>query len=224
MASKKTKGNVLIFSAHSDDQVIGAGGAMFKLKESGYNVYNIIMCSGEKSHPWLKPEYILKLREEEALEAAKSLGCKKTIFLRLKDNKFLENKEGVLLEISELIKKYSPKRIYTHVQDDPHPDHAATNNLILEAVDRLGTENQKLKDELSIYAFDVWNPLNLRGRDLPRVYIDVTKYFDKKLDIFKTYRTQKIAILTLLGSVYLRAIVHGNHINTKYAERFYKLK
>jgi len=222
MAKRKKKGNVILFSAHSDDQVVGAGGTMMKLKADSYQIYNVVMSSGEKSHPWIKAEYIVKLREDEATEAGSLLGCKKTIFLHLQENKFLENKEAMLMEMKSLIEELKPVKIYTHIQDDPHPDHSATNKLVLEAVNKL--EDQKLKDELHIYAFDVWNPLNLRGRDLPRVYIDISEYFDKKINIFKMFRSQKAAIFTLLWSLYLRAIVHGNHIGARYAERFYKIK
>jgi len=52
------KESILVFSAHSDDFVIGAGGTIAKYVREGKKVQAIVFTYGEKSHPWLKGEVV----------------------------------------------------------------------------------------------------------------------------------------------------------------------
>ena len=101
--------------------------------------------------------------------------------------------------------------------EDPHPDHRSANKIILNILN-------KIKYKCDVFSFDIWNPFAIRKTNLPKLYVDVTETFPIKIKAINIFKSQKIALFTLLWSVYLRAIIHGIHINKKRAERFFKIR
>ncbi|MEM3127023.1 MAG: PIG-L deacetylase family protein [Candidatus Woesearchaeota archaeon] len=208
---------ILLLCAHSDDEVLGAGGTIAKLAKEGKKVVNVIFSYGEKSHPWLKTEAIKKIREKEAKEADKLIGCKKTIFFDLKEGKYLAHEKEAMKKVMKILKKEKPTKIFTHSYDDPHPDHRAVFKIVMQTISRS-------KHSCDVYIFDVWNPFTIRQRNLPRLYVDITKEFPLKVKALKQFKSQKVTMISLLWSVYTRAINAGLHVGALYGERFYKIK
>jgi LmbE family N-acetylglucosaminyl deacetylase len=210
---------ILVFCAHPDDQVFGPGGTLIKYAKEGKEIMIIILSKGEGSHPWLKEEVIREVRQKETEKVDKILGTNTTLYLGLRDNYFLKDaKETNIKErIINIIKEFKPNKIFTHTSFDPHPDHKATNKLVLESFD-------KIKPNSDLYTFDVWNPLNTKGTNHPRLIIDISKTFKRKVHALKKFKSQKLALLSLLWSVYFRAIYNGLKNHYKYAEVFYKIR
>jgi len=213
------KQSILVFCSHSDDQILGPGATLAKYAKQGKSVYTIILSYGEASLAWLKPEIAVKTRVKEAEKADKIIGGNGIHFLGLKEGRFIEEiKEKKLeKEVEEIIRNKKPSKIFTHSSHDPHPDHRAASKIILNILD-------KMKFECDVYSFDVWNPFIIRKTYLPKLYEDVTDTFPIKIKAIKVFQSQKIALFTLIWSVYLRAIIHGMHINKKRAERFFKIR
>jgi len=211
--------NILVFCAHSDDQILGPGGTLAKYAKQGKSIYTIIFSYGEKSLAWLKPEIAIQTRVKEAKKADKIIGGKGVYFLGLKEGRFLKEVKQKELEkrIQKIIKEKKPEKIFTHSSEDPHPDHRAANKILLDILN-------KVKYKCDIYAFDVWNPFALRKTNLPKLYVDITETFPIKIKAIRIFESQKMALFTLIWSVYLRAVVHGLHINKKYGERFFKIR
>jgi len=213
------KENILVLCSHSDDHVFGPGATLAKYANQKKKVYTVVFSYGENGIPLMKPEIAKKIREKEAKKADKVLGAKGVFFFDLKEGKFKEGiiKQGITKELVKIIKKIKPSKIFTHHLDDPHPDHKAVYNAVMDAV-------HKSRYKCDVYLFDVWNPFNFRKTHLPKLYEDVTYTLKTKIDALKCFKSQQISLLVLAWSVYVRAIIHGFHIHKKYAERFFKIK
>jgi LmbE family N-acetylglucosaminyl deacetylase len=213
------KETVLVICAHNDDQIVGAGGTMVKYKKEGKKVKTIVFSYGEKSHPHLKRHVVRKERKKEGLKSDKVLGCDGIEFLDVPEGKFLKLKEQMEAreKLKAIIKKEKPSKIFTHNLDDPHPDHRAVLDTVMEVV-------KFLKYKGDLYSFNVWNPLNIRRRDSPKLVVDVSDTFRTKIKAFFVHQSQKGAIISLLWNVYFQAILNGMKNNVKYAEVFYKIK
>ena len=61
----------IIFSAHSDDFVIGAGGY---IAQHPKQTHCVVFSMGEMSHPWLKPEEIKKFVGTKRIRQQKFYG------------------------------------------------------------------------------------------------------------------------------------------------------
>ena len=81
-----------------------------------------------------------------------------------------------------------------------------------------------LKIKTNVYVYDVWNPLSLLNRNKPKLYVDISSTFKKKVKALNLFKTQKAIIAQLLPGIYLRAITNGLSFGSKYAERFTKIK
>ncbi|MBR9700489.1 hypothetical protein GOV11_01340 [Candidatus Woesearchaeota archaeon] len=211
------KRHVLVFCAHSDDQALGCGGYLSILAKEGAIVKTIICSFGEQSHPHLKPEEIKPTRVLESQRVDKLLGGSGVQFLGLKEGKFSKDIEPIKENLIARIRDFKPELILTHSSDDPHPDHRAVHKILLQL-------HQETKSKAEIFTFDVWNMFNLRKRHNPRLIINITNVFKKKLDAIDIFRSQRHTMFMLLWSIYVRAIFWGLRSGNRYAEVYYKVR
>ncbi len=208
--------NILVFCAHPDDELIGLGGTIAKYSQENYNIIVVIFSYGELSY--YKEEIIKKKRYRESKEASKILGSRDVIVLGLPDGKIKKSiTPEVIKSVRELILKYNPERIYTHTPSDPLPDHIAVYNAVMKAL-------KSIKRHYDVYGFDVWNLTNLKERNFPVVYVDVSETLWKKMKCLWIFRTQFHVMLYFFPIILARAIYFGLKNHCRYAERFYKLK
>ena len=207
------KNSILLFCAHSDDAEIGCGGTILKFKKEKKKITHIVFSYGEKSHPHMKAKVIAKKREKETYNIDNILK-RKTIFLGLKEGEFKNNIDETKNRITEIIKKNKPEKIYTLSSLDPHPDHRAVNNIVMEAISEINYKGD-------IYSFEVWNIIN---ENKPVSYVDITDTFKEKLNLLKHFKSQWMSIYIQLLPVIIRAKLYGYKNNCKYAEKFYKLR
>ena len=213
------KETILVFSAHNDDQIIGAGGTLAKYAKEGKEVVVYIFSFGESSHPHFHKEEIIKTRVKELHNADDVLCIEKSFLLGVKEGDFFNDftkkkrKEVVIRAIQE----NKPTKIFTHSNDDPHTDHKAVNIIILSIL-------KELKYYGEIYTFDVWNPFNLRNRNLPKMVSDITETMESKVKALKCHESQFVALVTMLPSVYVRAVINGLSYGYRYAEKFTKIQ
>lgn len=209
---------VVCFGAHSDDLEISMGGSIAKYSKEGKEVIGVVFSSGEKSSPWLKKDYLIETRREEAKRIGEFIGCKETIFFGLKDTKLKEDVDNpkVKKAVINIIKHFQPSAVFTCSKFDPHPDHKAVNKVVFEALDEIDEDKK-----INVYVFEIWNILN---ETRPRIYVDVSETFSKKIEAMKKFKSQKVFIWTLMLPVYIRAIFSGFHAKCRYAERFYKIR
>jgi LmbE family N-acetylglucosaminyl deacetylase len=211
---------ILFVCAHNDDQIIGGGGTFAKYAKEGKAVKTVIFSYGEKSHPHLKRKVIVQKRLQEARESNKILGGKDLIFLGLNEGKFLKEAQTkeVREQLAELIKKEQPTKIFTHSVDDPHPDHQAVHKIMFDII-----HGEKLR--MPVYTFDIWNPLKVLKRNVPKLVVDVTKTFQLKLEAYEAHESQVNlpALLPFRIRMYVDAWLNGWANNCKYAEVFHKM-
>lgn len=206
---------IMALVAHSDDEIVGCGGTLSKYKKEGKDVIVVIFSYGEKSHPHLKEEVVSSTRQREAEDIDKFFE-RESIFFGLEEGKIKEeaNQKNIRDQIKILVRRYKPEIIFTHSSLDPHPDHKAVNNIVLDTL-------KKIKYKGMIYTFEVWNILN---ENRPAIYIDISDTFNLKKRALKKFKSQKIFIYPLWIPMWYRARAYGKKCNCKYAEKFYKIQ
>ena len=216
---KKRSKKILAICAHNDDNVFGAGGTLAKYAKEGHTVKTVIFTYGELSPPHLKKEVIRDMRLKESLKADKILGAKGVLYFGLTEGKFKEeiDKRNIRSKLASIIKKERPSKIFTHDFNDPHPDHKAVNTIVNELI-------REKKIKCPVYTFGVWNlTIFWKKTDRPRLIVDITKTFRTKIRAIKAHKSQKIVLMQLLWSVYVKALISGWNNNFKYAEVFFRI-
>ncbi|MCF7799253.1 PIG-L family deacetylase [Candidatus Woesearchaeota archaeon] len=215
---------VLNIVAHSDDQVFGPGGTIIKYAKEGIHIVTIIFSYGEMSQPLTKNELTRVVRVKESkLVDKRFLKNGETIFLGLTEGKFKEEFERKKMkkQLQDLLLKYKPEKIFTHAEDDPHPDHMALNTLLLQTYDELHT---RTGFTTNMYTFGVWRFLKLKKRSYPQLVVDISTTFKDKLNALDLYKSQRLALLSLKWSVYLKGFFSGLANNVSFAEVFEKVR
>jgi len=217
---------ILVIAAHPDDETLGMGGTIAKHTSKGDVVHVIIITDGSSSQ-YQNYKEMIKKKKNEVKKAMKILGAGKIEFNTLPDMK-LDTVPHVEINsiIEKKIEKYKPSTIYTHHWGDINKDH----QLVFEStmVSVRPNPNQPVKE---IYTYETpssteWNTIEASKIFKPNVFVDTTKYIDKKIKAVEAYETE------------LRPYPHprspeaietydkrnGITIGTQYAERFYLIR
>jgi LmbE family N-acetylglucosaminyl deacetylase len=123
---------ILVIGAHPDDIEFFAGGTIARFCEEGKQVFYLITTNGQRGtlDPKANSQEIIKIREEEARDAAKVLGVKELFFLGYEDGfldqiSHLELREKYIYYIRKLkpgiVMTFDPWNPY-----EPHSDHRKT--------------------------------------------------------------------------------------------------
>jgi|SRR3989338_95061 len=210
--------NILIFAAHGDDEIVGMGGTLLKCLDEGNQVIEVIFTQGSMSHPHFKEEVIVGIRKKEMQKIADKIGIKEVIYFDLKDLQLQEQikKPAVKVRIKRIIERYNPEKIFTLSSSETHPDHRAVNEVILKVAD-------SLKQKYPVYTFHIWTTPSLKNA--PIIYMDISKYFWKKIKLMKQHRSQWLMMYyQQILPVIFRACFYGIKNNCKYAEKFEKVR
>jgi|SRR3989344_2572731 len=213
--SRKEK--IIVFSAHSDDFVIGAGGTIAKYTLQKDKVLAVIFSYGELSHPWLKQKVVQKMRYKETTDASKALKCK-TIFYDLREGKFMDDYKAKNLKenLIRLLEKEKPTKIFTHSHEDPHPDHRAVHEMTLEICNQL-------QEKPEVYMYSIWNPVSFKTQ-YPSLYVDVSKTFSLKLKALWKFKSQKVHVSYPFILLMYKAIKDGIKMRRRFGEHFFRIK
>ncbi len=186
---------VMVITPHPDDAEFGVAGTVARWVREGKSVIYIVCTNGDKgtSDTNVKPEALVRLREQEQLAAARLLGVREVIFLRYPDQA-LEDTPEFRKEIVRLIRMYQPEAVVTV---DPyrryiwHRDHRITGQVTLDAVFPYARDFLAYPDllEQGLHPHKVKEVL-LWGSEEPNHRSDITDTFDIKSAALRCHKSQ----------------------------------
>lgn len=178
--------NILIISAHPDDETIGMGGTMLKHKKAGDSLFWLIMTRA--TSPRWSDEYRAK-KEKEIAKVANFFGIKKIFSANLPTAELNTVPNADLCDIiSKAIRETKPTTVYCPPPKDINRDHAITFEAARVAVRTVHGNPVK-----ELIAYEIPTTTRFCDQDsffVPNCYIDVSKEFKKKLQAFKIYATE----------------------------------
>lgn len=215
----------LIVVAHPDDEVLGAGGLMHKLSQSGGGVSVCIMDGTVQARSQRPDDQAL---EHDILSSAEMLGIKRMLrgdFPNIQMNTVPHLRMVQFIESA--IEKTEPDIVVTHHPADTNNDHLQTS-LACQAAIRLFQRRPETKPIKEFWYMEVpsatdWS-VNLAMRPFtPNTYIEVGKEgIQRKIDALSQYRgvmrpyPHPRSDEALLGL----AAYRGAQAGVKYAEAF----
>jgi LmbE family N-acetylglucosaminyl deacetylase len=181
--------NVLVAAPHPDDDVIGCGGSMIRLRLAGHRVTIVYMTSGDAGGLTIGGEELARIREQEARQASGILGIDDLVFLRNPDG-YLEPSRDNLMKLVQIIRHRKPDIAYIpHARED-HRDHKATHDLCAEAIRRAGSPwfrevGEEPWSVNAVLCYEVWTPLG----DISFIE-DITSSMPLKIEAIRSHRSQ----------------------------------
>lgn len=192
--------NIVVFAPHPDDEVLGCGGTMAMKTHEGYKVFVVIVTDGRnalkqvcgiESNP--TPEELKMIRVDEAINALDKVGISKTniFFLDFEDGRLNENIEPAKKKIINILCNIKPNEIYYPSGDELHPDHKATNEIIL-------TSLKEIPHKPIGYQYSIWSKYGRFSKVISAILasvgktvkVDISDYLFLKEKALKEYKSQ----------------------------------
>lgn len=184
------KNKVLVIAPHADDEIIGCGATIAKHVQEGDEVHIVIATNASKGAPELFSDHAVKKTRDEAIKAHQSIGVTNTLFLEFPApalNAYPEYK--ISLELSKIIHNFQPTYLYIPHPGDLHQDHKAIYRAALVAARPQGVNKIHTILCYETLSETEWTPMHEKPF-VPNYFVDVTDYFDNKLDALKYFKSQ----------------------------------
>jgi bacillithiol biosynthesis deacetylase BshB1 len=222
--------DILVLPVHPDDAELGCAGTILKHIALGHKVGIADLTKGE-----LGTRGTAEIREQEATKAAEILGLSVRENIGIPDGLFTNTPE-YQLKVIESIRKYQPDIIITNAYHDRHPDHGRANELVEASAFLSGL--RRIETSVDGKAQEAWRPKMvlhfIQDRYIkPDIIIDVTEYWDKKIESVLAYGSQffnpdwnedepqtYISSPDFIKIVESRAMEFGKSIQARYGEGF----
>lgn len=202
-------GRILFVTAHPDDLEFMAGGTIPHLLERGNKVYLVILTNGGKQRymPGFYSRAIIETRREDQLKIAEAEGLSKVFFENNKDG-YLKYGDEVFDRVAGIAQALSVTDIFTFESGKRQGYYDSDH----DAAGRIGTAVAKSDDNIGgLYYF--------RASE-PNLIVDITKTFDKKLDILFMFTEFRYKHRLMIAMHEAWAGADGSLIGVKYGETF----
>jgi LmbE family N-acetylglucosaminyl deacetylase len=217
--------NIIIISAHPDDEIIGAGGTLLKHRDSGDNIFWLITTNIFDHQGFNKDR--IESRQTEIKKVAALLGVKNTFLLDYPTmNLSSSSVISMTPKISEVFQEVKPEIIYCLNRSDAHSDHRHTFDAVMACTKSFRYPFVKQVLMYECISETEFAPNLLEKVFMPNYFVDVSKHFKEKLEIMKVYESEigEHPFPRSLRNMEALATFRGASVGVEYAEAFQLLK
>ena len=209
----------IVISPHPDDEVLGAGGTLFKRNTIKKNsLYWIIVTRLNPSTPKKK----IVRRNYEIKKISAIFKFKKVFQLNFNTTE-LDNssKKKLILNFSDIFNEIKPDELFVPHFSDVHSDHKIVSEVISSS-----TKNFRFPFIKKILAYEVLSEtdynLNRKQVFFPNYYEDITKFLTKKKNAMKIYKSEikSFPFPRSIKTIDALARLRGSQIGKNAAESF----
>lgn len=212
---------VLVIAVHPDDETLGCGGTLLKHKANGDEIHWLI---GTQTAP---ESDFYKTRTKEIEKVTALYNFDSVHNLALKTMQVDEYAMSELIgKISKVINEVKPNIIYLPFKGDVHSDHRHIFDAAYSC-----TKSFRYPFIKKIYMIETLSetefaPSTKEDSFIPNVFVDITKFMDKKLDIMKVFKSEiaEHPFPRSLRNLRALATLRGATAGCDYAESFVLLK
>lgn len=212
--------DVLAIAPHPDDAELGMGGALVKLRRSGYRVGVLDLTDGEPT-----PYGSAETRRQETQAATKLLGLDWRGNLNLR-NRYLEPTLEARAALAGVIRQLRPRWLFAPYWVDAHPDHVAATQLLEAArfwakLTKCDLPGEPHFPERIYFYYCV----HLKLIPQPAFILDISDEWPVKIEAIRCYASQFLTGRseeppTFLDRLRDEAAYWGKMIGTRYGEPF----
>ena len=214
---------IMVISPHPDDETLGAGGSLLKLKHLGNKIYWLNITDANSGGGY--DNAFLEKRKIQIERIEKYFGFSDFINLKFPPTELNDNIKGELIKaIGEAFDKVKPDCIILPDYNDAHSDHKYT----FEAANACSKIFRRgyIKRILTMEIISETNFGMPQDVFKPNLYIDITDYFDKKAEALSIYDTEfgQMPFPRSIEAIKAQAVIRGTEAGVLYAEAFRVIK
>ena len=217
--------NIIVISAHPDDEIIGVGGTLLKHIANGDHVYWLIITNVLEHQGFSKER--VDSRQLEIAKVSEMAGFKKTYKLNyptmtLSSSSLIK----MVPEISAIFLEVKPEIIYCLNRSDAHSDHRITFDAVMACTKSFRYPFVKQVLMYECISETEFAPALSERAFLPNYFVDISPFFDKKIALMKVYESEidQHPFPRSLRNLEALATFRGASVGVEYAEAFQLLK
>ena len=217
---------LLIVAPHADDEVLGCGGTIARIKDEGGKVFVLFLYKGgiytnslDDQQVNVNPraaemENAMRILSVDSYDVAymDDYNTKLDVVPQIELVSTIEKKSKVSLE------SVNPTMVAIPTLHAFNQDHIAVHTAAIAALRKKGIPYPYLVLSYEEPAYNNWSPY---GQFTPNFYVDITRYLDKKLEAFRQYSSQFRKGVRDDEQITLLARYRGSQVNVYAAEAFY---
>ena len=213
---------IMVVSPHPDDETLGAGGSILKLRDLGNKICWLNITDAKTG------EYNNEFVEKRKIQIDKIINFfnfDNFINLKFSPADLNDSIKGNLINsIGEAFDRIKPDCIILPDYNDAHSDH----KYVFEAAYACSKifRRSYIKRILTMEIISETNFGMPYDTFKPNLYVDITDYLDKKIEALKIYDTElgKLPFPRSVDAVKAQAIIRGTESGALYAEAFRVIK
>ena len=211
-------GGILIVAPHPDDETLGAGGTLLAAAHRGTHLHWLIATAKTEALGF-SPQSVAD-RESEIANVATEFGFASVHRLELPTTRLdTLPKAEIITAIAAVVDSVAPETVILPHGGDAHSDHGVLFGCGLAA-----TKSFRHPSVRTVLTMDVVSETNfgIPGSFIPRFYVDISDFIDKKLAIMDHYRGEMGTHPFPRSRESLRALatLRGSECGSLYAEAF----
>jgi LmbE family N-acetylglucosaminyl deacetylase len=213
---------ILAIAPHPDDETLGCGGTLLKHRAQGDTIAWLVVTKG---HEPLWSTEVLERKEEEIGKVEQEYGFENVFRLNLPTIKLDSLPLDELMDpLKKAIDAFRPDTIYLNHSHDVHSDHRAVFAATMSVLKPFYSGRHGVKRVLSYEILSSTDamPPSPANSFVPNVFVDVSTFIDRKLEIMALYKTemQEFPLPRALESIKALARLRGSTIGCAHAEAF----
>jgi N-acetylglucosamine malate deacetylase 1 len=178
----------LVVSPHPDDEVLGCGATLMRRKKDGGALGWLIVTGISEQAGWSAER--VQQREAEIAKVAEAIGFEKVFNLRLPTAQLDRlPMDDLINQFSTVFNAYRPEEVFLPHRADAHTDH----RIVFDAAAAC-TKWFRYPFVRRVLAYETLSEtdFNLRaeGSFYPTVFVDISEYLDRKLDVVALYKSE----------------------------------
>lgn len=216
--------NVMVISPHPDDETLGAGGSILKLKNMGNEIFWLNVTDVKPGGGEWDDAFITK-RKEQIRKVREFYAFQDFINLQFPPAQLDDSMQGELINaIGRAFDEIKPECIILPDYNDAHSDHKHVFDACYSCskIFRRGY----IKRILTMEILSETNFGKPYDGFKPNLYIDITDYFKGKMEVMNIYDTElgEHPFPRSIEAIKAQAVLRGTEAGTFYAEAFRVIK
>jgi|GEM_PF-19728 len=187
----------IAIAAHPDDIEFLMAGTLMRLAVAGYEIHYWNLANGSCGTTEHSVEKVVRIRRDEAIAAAKSIGAHYHESICNDADIFYERE--TLAKVAATIREVQPEIVLTHSPVDYMEDHTNTCRLAVKATFVRGMPNfptdparDAINQKTTIYHAQPYSHRDPLGEPVePQLFVDVTSLIDRKVEMLAKHESQK---------------------------------
>ena len=214
---------VLVVSPHPDDETLGAGGTLIKLKKNGHNIFWLNVTDMKKEYGW--PDEKINHRKKQIKDIISFFHFDGFYNLELPPAKLSSlNEEQIITNIRSVFEEIKPEWLIIPGQYDAHSDHHIVYNCCMACTKAFRAPYIKRISTMEIVSETEFG--FQEHKFSPNLFIDISEELEEKLEALKIYDTEieTPPFPRSIENVKALATYRGSCCMCKYAEAFQMIK